>query len=98
MPRSSVSLQMLPIVEDRNRMFGVVDEVIRMIAESGVTYCVGPTETTMEGDIDELLNVVKRAHELCHDAGVASAISMVKIVTAGSKDVVSMDEKTGKYR
>lgn len=91
-------MQILPIVEDRQRMFGVVDEVIRMIDESGVSYHVGPTETTMEGDIDELLDIVKRAHALCHDAGVASAISVVKIVTAGSKDVVSIEEKVGKYR
>ena len=47
MPRTSVSLQILPIVEDRNRMFGVVDEVIQMIEESGVSYHVGPAETTM---------------------------------------------------
>ena len=98
MPRTSVSLQILPIVEDRNRMFGVVDEVIQMIDESGVSYHVGPTETTMEGDLDELLDIVKRAHELCHDAGVESAISLVKIITAGKKDVVSIADKIEKYR
>jgi uncharacterized protein YqgV (UPF0045/DUF77 family) len=98
MPRTSVSLQILPVVEDRDRMFGVVDEVIQMIDESGVSYHVGPAETTMEGDLDELLDIVKRAHALCHDAGVASVVSIVKIVTAGKKDVVSIADKIEKYR
>ncbi len=98
MPRSSVSIQILPVVEDRDRMFGIVDEVIRLIDESGVSYHVGPTETTMEGDLDELLEIVKKAHEVCHDAGVASAISLVKIITASKKDVVSIDDKMRKYR
>ena len=33
MPRSSVSIQILPVVEDKERMFGIVDEVIEMIHE-----------------------------------------------------------------
>jgi uncharacterized protein (TIGR00106 family) len=98
MPRSSVSLQILPIVEDHDRMFGVVDEVIRMIQKSGVHYHVGPTETTMEGDLDELLEIVKNAHEMCHDAGVANVISMVKIITAGKRDTSSIEDKISKYR
>ena len=97
MPRSSVSIQILPVVEDKERMFGIVDEVIEMIHESGVNH-VGPTETTMEGDLDELLDIVKRAHEVCHNAGVASAISVVKIITAGKRDTASIDEKISKYR
>lgn len=98
MPRSSVSIQILPVVEDKERVFGIVDEVIEMIHESGVKYHVGPTETTMEGDLDELLDIVKRAHEVCHNAGVASAISVVKIITAGKRDTASIDEKISKYR
>lgn len=98
MPRTSVSLQILPIIEDHDRMFGVVDEVIRIIQKSGVRYHVGPTETTMEGDLDELLDIVKNAHEACHDAGVASVISMVKIITAGDRDTTSIEDKIGKYR
>lgn len=98
MPRSSVSIQILPFVEDSDRLFGVVDEVIQMVQESGVNYHVGPTETTMEGDLDELLEIVKKAHEVCHDAGVASVISVVKIITGGKRDTASIDDKIRKYR
>lgn len=98
MPRSSVSIQILPVVEDKDRMFGMVDEVIELIQDSGVNYHVGPTETAMEGDLDELLEIVKKAHEVCHEAGAGSVISVVKIITAGKRDTASIDEKIRKYR
>ena len=95
MPRSNVSLQVLPVVP-QERVYPVVDKVIEMIAESGVKYEVGPMETTMEGEFDELMEIVKEAHDICIREGSRRVISVVKIDY--KPEGVTMDEKIGKYR
>ena len=52
---SNLSLQVLPVVEEA-RIYDVVDKVIDYIKSSGVKYTVGPMETTMEGELDVLLD------------------------------------------
>ena len=67
MADTNLSLQIIPRVEDE-RIYPVVDDVIAMIAASGLPYSVGPMETTIEGDLDILLDIVKKAHQICVDA------------------------------
>lgn len=78
------------------RVYPVVDKVIEMIARSGVEYEVGPMETTMEGDLDTLLEIVKKAQEICVREGASRVLSVVKI--DNSPEGVTIDEKVGKYR
>ena len=68
MPLVNVSLQVLPRVPDE-RIYPVVDKVIELIAKSGVKYIVGPMETTMEGDYDLLMDIVKKAQSVCIEEG-----------------------------
>ncbi len=95
MPVCNVSLQVVPIVEQKD-VYPIVDRVIDLIAASGVKYTVGPMETTMEGPLDELLDIVKKAQGICTTAGAERIISVVKIdySTRG----VTIDEKVGKYK
>ncbi|EJT6151822.1 TPA: thiamine-binding protein, partial [Clostridium perfringens] len=74
----------------------VVDKVIEYIESTGVKFEVGPMETTMEGKIDELLEIVKKSQEICIEEGAGRVISIVKIDY--KKGGVTMDEKVGKYR
>ena len=62
----------------------------------GVKYEVGPMETTMEGELDELLEIVKSAQYICEREGAARVLSVVKIVY--KPEGVTMDEKIKKYR
>jgi len=91
----NVSLQVLPIVPDE-RLYEVVDKAIEVIQKSGVKYVVGPMETTMEGELDELLEIVKQAQQACIDAGAKRIASVVKI--GYSVEGVSIEEKIAKYR
>lgn len=91
----NVSLQVLPRVPDE-RIYDVVDRVIELIQQSGVKYEVGPMETTMEGELDVLLEIVKKAQEVCIKEGATRVMSMVKIDY--KPEGVTMDEKIGKYR
>ncbi len=91
----NVSLQVIPNVPNE-RVYPVVDKVIAMIAASGIKYEVGPMETTMEGELSELLELVKKAQEICVQEGATRVISMVKIDY--SPEGVTIEEKVGKYR
>ncbi len=91
----NVSLQVLPRVPDE-RIYDVVDKVIAYIDSTGVKYEVGPMDTTMEGELAELLEIVKKAQEICIEEGATRVFSMVKIDY--KPEGVTMDEKIYKYR
>lgn len=95
MAYANVSLQVLPVVAEE-RIYPVVDKVIELIQKSGVKYIVGPMETTMEGDLDVLLDIVKKAQEICIKEGASRVVSVVKIDY--KPEGVTMDEKISKYR
>lgn len=93
----NLSLQVLPQMEGRDQeLYAVVDEAIKVIQQSGVKYLVGPMETTMEGELDTLWEVVKKAQEACVKAGAGRVVSMVKIDYKPGG--VTMEEKIQKYR
>lgn len=54
MAKVNLSLQVLPVVPD-SEIYYVVDQVIEMISQTGLGYVVGPFETSIEGELDELL-------------------------------------------
>lgn len=90
----NVSLQVVPAVPEE-RIYPVVDKVIEYIASTGVKYVVGPMETTMEGDLDILLDIVKKAQQICVEEGASRVISVVKIDY--KSEGVTIDEKIKKY-
>lgn len=95
MPIVNLALQVIPGTKDIHP-YAVVDKAIEVIQKSGVKYEVGPMETTMEGELDTLLDIVKEAQEACIAAGADRVMTYVKIEYNPSG--VSMDEKLSKYR
>ncbi|KDR95558.1 uncharacterized protein, MTH1187 family [Peptoclostridium litorale DSM 5388] len=95
MPVVNLSLQVLPVVDEKD-IYPVVDSVIEMIRETGLKFEVGAMETTIEGELDELLEIVKKAQTICVEKGASRVVSMVKIDY--KPEGVTMDEKTYKYR
>lgn len=95
MPSVNVSFQVLPAVAV-NEIYAVVDKAIEVVARSGVKYEVGPMETTMEGELTHLLQIVQEAQEACIQAGAVRVMTVVKIDYAPGG--VTMEEKIGKYR
>ncbi len=95
MKNVNLSLQVLPVVPDA-QIYMVVDKVIEYIKQTGVKYEVGPMETTMEGDLDVLLDIVKKAQDICINEGAERLVSVIKIDY--KKEGVTMNEKTYKYR
>ncbi len=95
MPTVNLSIQVIPKVADKDT-YRVVDLAINVIKESGVKYIVGPMETTMEGKLDQLLEIVKEVQEVCVKAGAERVLSVVKIDYHPLG--VTIEEKIGKYR
>ncbi len=90
-----VSFQVLPRADGLD-IYDVVDRAIAVVQASGVPYEVGAMETTMEGEYDPLMRIVKEAQEACMDAGAERVITVIKV--DWKRGGVSFDEKIGKYR
>ena len=56
---ASIAIQVLPKVDSDQEVIRVVDEVIAYIKSTGLNYFVGPCETSIEGDYDELMESSK---------------------------------------
>ncbi|WAA08854.1 thiamine-binding protein [Fervidibacillus albus] len=96
MANALVSIQIIPKTKSGEDTIPLIDEAISVIDASGVKYEVHPLETTMEGDLTTLLNVVKEMNDRMVQRGCPSVISQVKIFY--KPDGASMDKLTEKYR
>ena len=97
--KATVAIQVLPAVTDSDEICRIVDEVIAYIAESGLNYVVGPLETTIEGDdYDQLMEIVKNCQLIALRAGCEKVSAYIKVICRSEGDILSIDEKIGKYR
>ena len=97
MPKATVSIQILPKSEKDEKNLKIIDEVIDYIKSRRVSYEVGPMETTMEGDLDLLLDIVREIQYLAADMGAGQLFSYIKIIY-NPKGVMSIREKVTKHR
>lgn len=77
--------------------YELVDKAIEVVAASGVPYEVGAMETVMEGEMDELLEIVKKAQDACIAAGATEVMTHMKIHYRPDGGV-TIREKVEKYR
>jgi uncharacterized protein YqgV (UPF0045/DUF77 family) len=91
----NVALQVLPYSKDIHP-YKIVDAAIKIIEDSGIKYRVCPFETVMEGDYDEIMEIVKKIQVECLNSGADSMISNLKIQVDKFKNV-SIEDITGKY-
>jgi uncharacterized protein YqgV (UPF0045/DUF77 family) len=79
-PLSEVFLafQIIPRLKEGNN-FEVVDKAIEVVKKSKVPYQVGAMETTMKGELNQLLAIVTEAQKACYEAGALEVITNIKI-------------------
>ncbi len=94
---ANVAIQVLPAVQGNEEVVRVVDEVIDYIKSTGVTYYVGPCETAMEGDYEQLMEIVKQCQYIAVKAGAPSVMSYVKIGYKPEGDILTIEKKTSKH-
>ena len=94
---ASVAIQVLPKVNSDEEVIRIVDEVIAYIKSTGLNYFVGPCETSIEGDYDELMDIVKECQKIAVCAGAKSVSAYVKINYRPEGDVLTIEKKVTKH-
>ena len=95
----SLAIQILPISsnkDDKIRL-DIISKIIEYIQSTGLAYMVGPFETTIEGDLNTLMNLAKTCQTIAIKEGADSVMSYVKIFY-NPKGVLSIKEKTDPYK
>ncbi|MDO5047307.1 MAG: thiamine-binding protein [Anaerococcus sp.] len=92
-----LAIQCLPKVANHKDLVRIVDEVISYIDSTGLSYLVGPFETTVEGDLDDLMDVIKFSQIKAIKAGASSVSTYIKLVYSEKDHILTSDEKISKY-
>ena len=95
---ASVAIQTLPQAENNEELIRIVDEVIDYIKSTGLSYYVGPCETSVEGEYDELMDIVKECQKVAVRAGAKSVSAYVKINYRPEGEVLSIEKKVTKHQ
>lgn len=94
---ASVAIQVLPKVDSDEEVIRIVDEVIGYIKSTGLNYFVGPCETSIEGDYNELMEIVKECQKVAVKAGAKSVSAYVKINYRPEGEVLTIEKKVTKH-
>lgn len=94
---ASIAFQVMPKVLEGQDSIKIIDKAIEVVKKSGVNYEVGPMETTMEGELDQLIKIVENAIDACMKAGALSVFTNMKIFY-NPKGVMTIHEKVTKHR
>ena len=95
---ASVAIQVVPKTMNDDETIRIVDEVLEYINSTGLNYFVGPSETSIEGDFDELMDVIKECQKVAAKAGAKSISSYVKIVYRPEGEVLTIEKKVTKHQ
>ncbi len=76
----TISFEVLPGgLPDKAATYAAVDAAIAVVAASGLPYRVGPMETTIEGEYDAIMAVIKQAQEAVLQAGATRVFTLIKV-------------------
>ncbi len=92
-----VAIQSLPQVTNDEELIRIVDQVIDYIKSTGFNYYVGPFETTIEGDYEQLMEIVKNCQYIAIKAGAPSVAAYIKITYKPQGEVLTIEKKVTKH-
>jgi len=92
----NASIQIIPIVRDRHP-YEWVDEAIRVIQKSGITYEIGPFSTVIEGSYEAVMSVIHEINEHLYQMGCAEWINNIQVQIRADGDITGQ-EKIEKFK
>ncbi len=95
---TAMAIQVLPSIPEKDKLVYVVDKIIENIQKKGLNYEVSAFETTIDGDLDTLMEILKESLEICIAEGAPSVMSYIKINHSPDAGVMTIEEKTSKYK
>ena len=95
----AMAIQVLPMdAANDDEVCRVVDAVIDYIRTQPVSLFVGPFESTIEGDYDVCMAVLKRCQEVAFENGCAKVLTYAKIeCRPAHAEMLTTERKVGKY-
>ena len=96
---ASIAIQVLPEAPNDAELCRIVDEVIAYIQSTGLRCEVGPFETTIEGEsYDKLMEIAAECQRVAVRAGAPKVSAYIKVVYRPEGEILTIDQKIGKYR
>lgn len=96
MANALVSIQIIPKPAQGLDVIALVDEAISIIDKAGIRYEVNSLETTMEGELSELLPIITKMNERMVELGSPNVISQIKVLY--QPEGITLTTLTEKYR
>lgn len=96
MANALVSIQIIPKVPQGENTYDFVDAAIEVIGKADIKYEVHPLETTMEGDMADLMAVIQAMNDKMISMGAANVISQIKVLYQPSG--ITAETLTEKYQ
>jgi len=90
--KASIALQVLPLSQGIDRI-AIIDQVIAYLQAQSVTMVVTPFETVLEGELDELMRILKEAIEVAGQ----EADNVFANIKINIGEILSIDDKLEKY-
>ena len=94
---ASIALQVLPETLDDEKTIAVVDEVIAYMKSSGLNCYVGPFETSVEGDLDELMDMLKECMKIAGRSNKEGVMAFMKVSYRPEGEVLTIEKKVTKH-
>jgi len=94
---ASVAIQVLPKADNDEELIRIVDEVIDYIKSTGLEYYVGPCETSIEGEYDQLMDIIKECQKVAVAAGAQEVSAYVEINYRPKGDILTIERKVKKH-
>lgn len=84
----------MPVVQGEWKPF--IDTAIQEIQNAGLKHEVGPVSTAVEGNLDQVLDAIKHAHQAVLSQGVDRVVTEIHIDE--KKGGLSIDDEIRDYR
>ncbi len=74
-----MDISVIPVGKEGASLGDTVVEVLRIAEKHGIQYELSPMSTTMEGDLDTLLQVAREMHEVCFGLGYPRVLTAIRV-------------------
>jgi uncharacterized protein YqgV (UPF0045/DUF77 family) len=92
-----LSIQIVPLqITDQRHPYAIIDKAIEVIDQSGLSYQVSAMETVIEGSYDKVMDVAKKALQICFEEGANELVVNMKLHIRKDGDI-TFHEKMEKY-